>query len=133
VACELSITQLRSTLWDDLVKALDAAAHAPELVEAWLDHSETELLRSWEGYEQGDVLANEVTIESILGHEFLSSGLEEWLQALAELRDGLSLGRVDRAAILARAEAGQRLLVTVQAIEDERRSLRQNFIAAWMN
>jgi len=124
--------QLRSTTFDDLHKALDAASHSPALVEAWIDLTEAELLSLWDGYEAGDVLPSEVTIESMLGHEFLSEGLEEWLTALAELRDCLG-GELDRAAILARAEAGQRLLVAVQVIEQERRNLRETFIAAWMN
>lgn len=124
--------QLSSTTWNDLHKALDAAAHSPALVEAWISHVEGEFLAQWDSYESSDVLPQEVTSESILGHEFLSQGLEEWLSALAELRDSLDT-QVDRASVLARAEAGQRLLVAVQVIEEERRNVRQNFIAAWMN
>lgn len=131
-ARNLTTEQLRSTNFDDLHKALDAAEHSPDLVEDWIDHTEVELLALWESYESSDVLATEVTIESILGHEFLSAGLEEWLTALAELRESLQ-GQLHRASILARAEAGQRLLVAIQVIEEERRNKRETFIAAWMN
>ena len=131
-ASSLQAEQLHSTTWDDLHKALEATTHSPALVEAWVDWAEGQFLSLWESYEAGDVLCKEVTIESILGHEFLAEGVEEWLTALAQLRESLD-GPVDHASILQRAEAGQRLLMALQVIEQERRNQRLNFIAAWTN
>lgn len=123
---------LQSSMWDDLHKALDAATASPAVVEAWVDWAEGEFLSQWERYESSDVQPQEVTIESVLGHQFLQSGVEHWLEALFELKETLPSG-IDSASILAQAEAGQRLLVTVQVIEEERRNVQKSFIAAWMN
>jgi hypothetical protein len=128
----LSPDELAGTTWDDLHKALDAVASAPSVVARWIDHAQAEIAALWRHYQGSDVLSSEVTVESILGHQFLGQGVAHWLAALAELRQALSKG-LDRAAVLAKAEAGQRLLVALQAVEEERASARQNFIAAWMN
>ena len=65
------------------------------------------------------MLPEEVTTESVLGHRYLSQGIEGWLEALAEFRSTLKTG-VDRQAVLARAEAAQRLLMVVQLEQQEK-------------
>lgn len=128
----LGMVQLETRSWLDLHKALDAAvAGRLGLVRKWIDNVEATFLAAWESYEGSDILEAEVTIESVLGHRLLREGVEGWLEALAIFRD--SLGQVDRAAILAKAEIGQRLLIVVQVIEQEAQDSVSRFMAAWQN
>lgn len=132
-AAGLGLVQLETRTWEDLHKALDAAAagrHA--LVARWIDGTEEAFLATWEGYESSDVLEEEITAETVLGHHLLREGVESWLEALAAFRDTLESG-VDRAGVLALAEAGQRLLLVVQIAEAEAKDSASRFIAAWSN
>lgn len=131
-AAGLGIVQLESRTWDDLNKALDAAdAGRLKLVGRWIDSVEESFLAAWESYEHSDILADEITAESVLGHRLLREGIEGWLEALAELRD--TLGQHDRRTILAQAEQGQRLLMVVQIVEQEAQDTAGRFLAAWTN
>ncbi len=132
-AQNLGLAQLETTTWEDLHKALDAAAAGRGTLAAkWIDLVEEKFLSTWESYEGSDVLEREVTAESVLGHRFLQEGLEGWLASLDTFRDGLSTG-VDRSEVLSLAEEGQRLLMTVQIIEQEALELTERFMAAWAN
>ena len=128
-AANLGAVQLESTTWEDLHVALDAAQSgrlAP--VATWLEAVEQTFLSSWESYEQGDVLEDEITTESVLCHRFLMEGTELWLEALAIFRDSLG-GPIDRAAVLQAAEAGQRLLILVQLLDQEAEEAMERFFA----
>lgn len=131
-AANLGLVQLETRTWDDLHKALDAAAAGRTgLATRWIDAVEETFLAAWDGYEQSDVLASEVTAESVLGHRLLREGVEGWLEALDQFRQ--EMANVDRATVLARAEVGQRLLVVVQVIEQEAQDCVGLFAAAWTN
>ena len=131
-AAALGAVQLDTPTWDDLHKALDAAdAGRLSLVARWIDKVEETFLAAWEGYEGSDILEDEVTAESVLGHRLLREGIEGWLEALADFRQ--TLGAVDSRDILAKAEAGQRLLLVVQVIEQEAQDSVGRFMAAWAN
>ena len=131
-AASLGMVVLQTKTWNDLHKALDAAeAGRHALVLRWIDTVEEAFLASWESYEGGDVWEAEVTTEAVLGHRFLQEGIEGWLAALAEFRD--TLGQLSRTSILALAEEGQRLLVTVQLNEQEADDTVGRFLAAWSN
>jgi hypothetical protein len=131
-AAGLGLVQLETRTWDDLHKALDAAeAGRLSLVGRWIDKVEETFLATWDGYEQSDVLEEEITAESVLGHRLLREGVEAWLEALALFRD--TLGNLDRAGILALAEEGQRLLIVVQVIQREAQDSVSRFVAAWSN
>ena len=115
----LTWDQLQTVTFKDLQKALDAAEKKSfKLVRAWLDRVEQRLFSTWESYETSVVLPDEVTTESVLGHRYLSQGIEGWLEALAELRETLESG-VDRVSVLGRAEAAQRFLLTMQIEQDQ--------------
>ena len=119
-AQNLTTEQLQTVTFRDLHKALEAAAQKRfKLVEAWLDLVEQRFFSIWDNYEISVVLPEEVTTESVLGHRYLSQGIEGWLEALAEFRSTLKTG-VDRQAVLARAEAAQRLLMVVQLEQQEK-------------
>lgn len=128
-AAGLGSAQLDSAAWNDLHLALDAAmAGRLAPVARWLDAMEQNLLVSWESYEDGDVLEEEVTTESVLCHRFLLEGTEFWLEAIANFRDSLA-GPIDRAAILETAEAGQRLLILVQLLDEEAEEAMDSFFS----
>jgi hypothetical protein len=115
----LGLAQLESPIWNDLHSALDAAeAGKVAPVARWIEMVEERFIATWESYEAGDVLENEVTTESVLGHRFLRDGAELWLSALGQFKDSLA-GGLDRGSILAQAEEGQRLLVVMQILEQE--------------
>ncbi len=113
--------ELQTVTFKDLQKALDAADERRfQPVEAWIERVERRIFNIWEQYELSTVFPEEVTTESVLGHRYLSEGIEGWLEALGGLRSGLRTG-VDRESVLARAEAAQRLLLTVHRTEAQRR------------
>lgn len=132
-AQNLGLAQLETSTWEDLHKALDAAASGRRaLVSKWIDTVEDTFLKTWESYEKSDVLEHEVTAESVLGHRFLQEGIEGWLEALAAFRESLETG-LNRSEILAAAETAQRLLIVVQMVEQESQSVVDHFLAAWAN
>lgn len=131
-AAGLGLVQLETRTWEDLHKALDAAeAGRLSLVGRWIDTVEETFLATWDEYEQSDVLEEEITAESVLGHRLLREGVEAWLEALALFR--ANLGHPDRTGILALAEEGQRLLVVVQVVQLEAQDSVSRFVAAWSN
>ncbi len=133
-AASLGTIQLESRTWEDLHKALDAsAAGRLAVVSRWIDKVEETFLAIWEGYERSDVLQEEITLESVLGHRLLREGVEGWLEALASFRESLDNFNLKRTAILTQAEAAQRLLMVVQVIEQEAQDSVGRFIAAWSN
>lgn len=130
---ELGSVQLETGLWLDLTAALDAARTGQRAsVAAWLDEMRTMFEETWASYLASDILPSEVTAESRLGHRLLGEGIQAWMAAFAKFREGLT-GRLDRTGILAQAEAGQRLLVGLQAIEAENKTCVDHFAAAWAN
>lgn len=133
-AATLGLAQLETPLWTDLGLALEAvSAGRKQAVLRWVDLAEESFISVWEGYESGDVLESEITAESVLGHTLLSEGIENWLDALALLRDGLECGTIERDEILELAESGQRLLIAVQLFEEESTDCASQFFAAWAN
>ncbi len=128
-ADQLGLAQLDSPVWNDLHDALHAVGSGyHQAVKEWIHLVEDRFLATWESYESGDVLDEEVSTESVLCHRFLMEGVELWLSALADFRDSVD-DRVDRDSILKQAEAGQRFLVLVQLINDEAESVTNNFLS----
>ena len=130
-AAHLGAVQLNSSSWGGLHAALDGAIRG-ELVKVagWLEQMEEYFLNCWDNYENSDILESEITTESVLCHRFLQEGIELWLEALAEFRDGLQTQSLCRTKVLALAEEGQRYLVVVQLLEDElERQMSQ--VLAW--
>lgn len=128
----LGLAQLETPVWNDLHRALDAAeAGRSGLVAKWLEKVEEKFIATWESYEAGDVLDEEITTESVLGHRFLQEGSELWLGALAEFKDALEGGvtAATRSSILAQAEQGQRLLVLMQILEQEAEQAMNRFFS----
>lgn len=118
-AAGLGTVQLESATWSDLHLALDAAeAGRTAPVARWIDAVEQSFLSRWESYEESDVLEHEITTESVVCHRLLLEGTELWLEALATFRELLA-GDADRTAVLELAEAGQRLLILVQLLDQE--------------
>ncbi len=128
-AAGLGAVQLDSATWEDLHLALDAAqAGRIAPVPKWLDAVEQNFLTSWESYEEGDVLEEEITTESVLCHRLLMEGTELWLDAIATFRDSLG-GSIDRDSVLELAEAGQRLLILVQILDQEAEEATDRFFS----
>lgn len=119
-ADNLSEAEICTEVFSDLQLALKAAKMGrTALVHRWLEHTEARFLSVWEEYERGDVLDEEVTTESILGHRFLLEGVEGWLDALGAFREGLEAGAVNPEEIFECAEFAQRRLVLLQILEQE--------------
>lgn len=127
----LGLAQLDTPTWNDLHLALDAAqAGRASVVLRWVEMVEEKFISTWESYEASDVLECEITTESVLGHRFLREGSELWLEALGQLKESLLSGAaLDRSAILAQAEAGQRLLVLMQVLEAEAEQALNRFFS----
>lgn len=129
----LGALQLETELWNDLHRALAAAeAGKRDLVAHWLDDRATDFRAAWSNYRNSDVLLCEVTEESRAGHRLLGEGISAWLEAIVTFRAGLC-STVDKAAVLSKAETGQRLLVGLQVIEQEDQDCVDRFARAWAN
>ncbi len=127
-ARNLGSALLESPVWNDLHEAVDALEQGHwQAVEQWVDVVEKRFFSTWEAYESGDILDEEISTESVLCHRFLMDGTELWLDALSDLREGIG-GQIDRGKILGRAEAGQRLLVLVQLLNDEAQESLNRFL-----
>lgn len=102
--------------YETLEQAINALLDGGDEDVFWdfLDGVEKNLERSAESYAQTDILAKEVTIESLVIHKLLCEGIHEWQAAIAVVREGDPDADPDWEAMLARAEAGNRLLITVQ-------------------
>lgn len=118
-ANELTSAELESPFWLDLQRALRAAGDGEsECVAQWIDDVEKTFLLHLNSYKSGDLIEEEIALESVLCHRLLVEGAECWLEALAEFRG--ALGReLDGAAVVARAGRGQRLLTLVRLIHEE--------------
>lgn len=131
-AAGLGMLQLETELWTDLNRALDAAAAGKTaLVANWLKGTRLTFRNAWQNYRNADVLLCEVTEESRAGHRLLGEGIANWLEALDLFHSTLS--QVDRGTVLTMAEAGQRLLVGLQVIEQEDQDCADRFARAWAN
>lgn len=119
LAQNLTNEELETITFLDLKKALAAAEQGSlDIVNAWIDLVEDRFISTWEGYEESTVLPEEVTAESVLGHRYLTQGVEIWIEALVMFRNTLESG-LDREEILALAEQAQRYLVVVE-VEQKR-------------
>ena len=132
-AATLSEDQLKTETWLDLKAAVQAVWQgAGEEVSDWVDHMEAFYLNAWSGYESLNVMEEEVTRESVLGHLFLCEGTEFWLEALACLRDFVEQpSRQLETELWELAEDGQRLLIALQMFEMENRSHGEITIKSW--
>jgi hypothetical protein len=133
-AGSLGYSELNTTLWNDLHRALDAAEKGKsQVVSRWLELVEQKMIAKWESYEHSEILDEEITSESVAGHRLLCDGVENWLCALSELRYGLAVGNVNRTSVLQNAECGQRLLVALEVIQKEMVNPLQWLVEAWRN
>ena len=131
-ADHLTCLDLKTEVFSDLHLALEAAKDGRKaLVIRWLDHTEARFISIWEQYESGDVLEEEVTVESVLGHRFLLEGVEGWLDALGTFREELEIGEVNADDILECAEYAQRRLVLLQLLEQEAEEALQRYFACY--
>lgn len=132
-AAGLGAVQLDTGLWNDLNLALEAAACGNSaVVSCWLEATLATFSKAWTNYRKADVLLCEVTEESRAGHRLLGEGIANWVEALQLFQAGLS-GGVERGRVLAKAEAGQRLLVGLQVIQQEDQDCADRFARAWSN
>lgn len=102
--------------YKNLESAIDQFLDGGEEENLWdfLDELEASLERSSESYQQTDILAKEVTVESLVLHKLLLEGIEQWQSAVAVIRQGDPECEPEWAEMLARAQEGNRLLVAVQ-------------------
>lgn len=134
LADSLPSEQLDSGLIVDLHRALDALESGRTgVVERWLELMENRFIAAWHDYESTEVLEDEITAESILGHHMLREGLEGWLETLDCVRAAISNGAVDRRGIFEQALEAQRMLVSVQRLKADSEDLLASFLAAWRN
>lgn len=132
-AAGLGRVQLETELWSDLNRALEAASLGKkDLVAHWLETTRSTFEDAWQNYRNADILLFEVTEESQAGHRLLGEGIAHWCDALELFRTGLA-SSIDRGTVLAKAEAGQRLLVGLQVIEQEHEDCVDRFAHAWAN
>ena len=132
-AAGLGTVQLDTGLWNSLNRALEAAATGnTAAVSHWIATTRATFDKAWTNYRQADVLVCEVTEESRAGHRLLGEGIANWLEALELFQAGLSSG-VERGRVLSKAEAGQRLLVGLQVIQQEDQDCVDRFARAWSN
>ena len=130
----LSVSELHTTLWSDLQRAMVAVETGKfQVVSRWIDLVEQRMISRWESYEQTELLEEEITAETVAGHRLLCDGMESWLGALSELKFGLQNGAVNRRSVLEKAEAGQRLLVILKVIQEEMVNPLQWLVDAWKN
>lgn len=131
-ADNLTCSDIDTELFSDLRLALEAARGGRiALVVRWLDQTEARFISIWEEYESGDVLEEEVTAESVLGHRFLLEGVEGWLDALGTFREELETGAVNAEDILECAEYAQRRLVLLQLLEKEAEEALQRYFVCY--
>lgn len=130
---ELGRVQIETGLWLDLEAALEAAAGGQTIrVAHWLKQMRAKFQNAWDSYQDSDILICEVTEESQTGHRLLGEGIQAWIRAFEKFHQGLD-GTVDKKAVRAEAEQGQRLLVGLQVIQAESKDCTDHFRAAWAN
>ncbi|MCA9777633.1 MAG: hypothetical protein KC800_12980 [Candidatus Eremiobacteraeota bacterium] len=115
----LDMSRLETTVLSDLRKALTALQKGRvELVMKWVDQAEARFLRVAERYENMVVTESEITIQTVLLHRFFMSGIECWLEALAQLSESTPED-LNSAEVMARALEGQRMMVLVAVLGQE--------------
>lgn len=130
---ELGRVQIETGLWLDLEAALEAAAGGQTIrVAHWLKQMRAKFQNAWDSYQDSDILICEVTEESQTGHRLLGEGIQAWIRAFEKFHQGLD-GTVDKKAVRAEAEQGQRLLVGLQVIQAGSKDCTDHFRAAWAN
>ncbi len=119
--------ELDTELWVDLHDAVDFANQGDfDSALDWLEETQARFQAVWNSYETNTrVYEDEITAESVVGHSLLKEGVGHWLAALELLGEG------DLDEVLVRAEAGQRLLVFVQILEEEAAAAQERFFLNW--
>lgn len=99
----------------DLEQAIDKLLAGGDEEEFWtsIDTIEDLIQGVTDAYEGTTIVSDEVTLESFVTHHLWCEGVDEWLGALALLRDE-SVDEPDWDFILQKAEHGNRLLVAIQ-------------------
>lgn len=131
-ADDLTEEDLDSETWQEFAWALDALTEQDwETARDWVEEMADLYIGVWNEYEDMSILPSEVTQESVLGHKYLKQGVAHWLQALQLIQDGIDKGRLDLCRIKGEAESGQRLLLTVQIMEQEQQNNEKFYFANW--
>ncbi len=89
-----------------------------QLLMSWLEAKISEFQARWNGYAEILVTEEEVTLDSVLCHRFLKTGVGNWLEAFKGLRATVVEGSSPETA-LEKAVLGQRCLMAVQLFEAE--------------
>jgi hypothetical protein len=119
--------ELQSGLWVDLVRAVKHARKGnKEIVRGWLCRTERRILATMEQYEHLSITHSEITTETVLAHNFLNTGVESWLEALALLDSALDQPEFCWEAVFDRAQKGQRHLMAVSLLNRQIAS-KENF------
>jgi hypothetical protein len=118
-ALERKVRELASQLTGDAWKAgayrvlEQALLDESTAIDETIDELDRVLSDAWEPYLSTRVTDEEITAETVVGHQVLRDGFSFWFQALDEVELAMTEGRgFDEA--LALAEEGNRLLVAVQ-------------------
>jgi hypothetical protein len=129
----LQVEHFKNALWTDFLTALRAAKSGRlAIVAQWLDVVQSQLLEEWERYESEHILDEEITSETVLGHQYLLGGTEQWLEVVEEFRVLLH-EKMDTSGLFAKAVSAQRLLLTVQAQQSEMSDPTESFMRSWVN
>ena len=111
---------LHTELWEDFHDALACFAEGDaDSVHEWLDEQESIFLAAWEQYEDLSIVSTEITKESVLCHLYLRDGVENWLEAMAGLRESLESKVSVSQEVLQFARIGQGYLIAVQMLETQ--------------
>lgn len=106
-------SQWQTDTWHDLLEAVDLRDEGNlEDLRPWYVETLTNFEKVRRHCEMQPPESDVITCESDLARLFLQEGTAEWLKALALLRSSAAAE-----AVLTSAEAGQRLLATVQILE----------------
>ena len=133
-AAGLALESLETDAISDLRRALAALrAGQYRVVQIWVEMMEAMFIESWDRYHAADLLEEEITCESVIGHHMLCEGVEGWLEVLARLSSATMTGRIDELAVVGEALKAQRLLVAVQLMEKSTTDVVESFRKAWLN
>lgn len=86
----------------------------PEPLNQAVEEMEIVLDQAWSPYAESPVADHEITAESVLGHQLLAEGVQEWIQAIDFVREIADGADADWQEALDTAQYANRLLIVVE-------------------